>query len=232
MTRRIGLLGGTFDPIHVGHLDLAAAAAEALALTEVVLIPAHVPPHRPAPVASAFHRFAMAALAIDGRPTWQTSDTELLEATQSYTSTTLDRFHRAGYQPRELHFLIGADAFKEIASWKDYPSILDKANFAVIARPGFSLRTLERAVPAIGARTRAKDRASETFIDLIDAPTHDVSATAIRQRLAAGASIDGLVPPLVQRHIARHGLYRPAASDRRSSDVSSITPAGRLHGES
>lgn len=231
MTRRVGILGGTFDPIHVGHLDLASAAERALALTSVVVIPAHVPPHKPRPEASSFHRFAMASLALDGHPTWQVSDIELLEASRSYTTETLDRLHRDGFRPEELFFLMGADAFRDIESWKDYPAILEKANFAVVARPGHPLRELEATIPVVAARM-SPSHAGPTRVDLIDAPTLDVSATAIRERLTRGEPIDGLVPRLVQQHIERHGLYAAAAPDRRSGRRSLSLPAGRLHDQS
>src|SRR4051812_45175640 len=108
MSARVGLLGGTFDPIHIGHLDLGEAAQQALALSSVMCLPAHVPPHRPPPVASAFHRFAMTALAVAGRDGWQASDEELRDPDFSFTATTLQRFHARGYDPSQLFFVIGA----------------------------------------------------------------------------------------------------------------------------
>src|SRR3954452_14280872 len=102
--RRIGLLGGTFDPIHLGHIELAALAQTTLGLTEVLLIPANVPPHRTKPLTSSFHRFAMTALAVAGRPGWCASDVELRHEAPSYTTTTLVRFHQQGYLARELFF--------------------------------------------------------------------------------------------------------------------------------
>jgi nicotinate-nucleotide adenylyltransferase len=204
--RRIGILGGTFDPIHCGHIDAARAAEEALGLTRLFLITSNVPPHRAAPVASSYHRFAMVALAVSNRPTWFASDIELRSAAPSYTSTTLQRFHGEGYAPAELFFLIGADAFAEIETWRDYPQILDLAQFAVVSRPGLPVAELRHRLPSLADR-----------IISIDAPTADVSATDIRQRIAAGESIAGLVPPAVRQHIERHGLY--------------TTMSGRLHGE-
>ena len=153
MTRRIGILGGTFDPIHLGHLDLASAAQAALGLTEVMLIPSNVPPHRPAPAASGFHRFAMAALAVAGRPGWRVSDLELGEPTRSYTSTTLRSLHQDGCQREELFFLIGADAFSDITSWHEFPAILDDANFGVVSRPGTSTTQLALTPTAVAGLT-------------------------------------------------------------------------------
>jgi nicotinate-nucleotide adenylyltransferase len=204
--RRIGILGGTFDPIHCGHIDLARAAEDALGLTHLFVIASNVPPHRAAPVASSYHRFAMVALAVSHRPTWYASDVELRSAEPSYTSTTLRRFHDEGYAPDELFFLIGADAFADIETWRDYPQILDFARFAVVSRPGFPVADVRHRLPSLADRMIA-----------IDAPTANVSATSIRQRMAAGEPIAGLVPPAVRQHIERHGLY--------------TTMSGRLHGE-
>lgn len=218
--RRIGILGGTFDPIHCGHIDVARAAEDALGLTRLFVITSNVPPHRAAPVASSYHRFAMVALAVSSRPTWCASDVELRSAAPSFTSTTLRRFHADGYSPAELFFLIGADAFAEIETWRDYPQILELAQFAVVSRPGFPVADLRRRLPSLADR-----------IISIDAPTADVSATGIRQRVASGESIAGLVPPAVRQHIEQHGLYTPAPPGSHASDATPAPAAGRLHGE-
>jgi nicotinate-nucleotide adenylyltransferase len=233
MTRRVGLLGGTFDPIHCGHLDLAAAAVGALHLDQLLVIPAHTPPHRAAPVASSFHRFAMVALATAQRDGWRVSDLELLINEPSYTATTLHRLHRNGYSAEELFFVAGADAFAEVESWRDYPSILDAAHFVVVSRAGHPASALPTRVPALATRmtTRTDPPGRGTCIFLIDAATADVSATAIRRRLFQGESIRGLVPPEVEQHIQRHGLYAAGAASTSESDALDARAAGRLHGE-
>jgi nicotinate-nucleotide adenylyltransferase len=235
MTRRVGILGGTFDPIHRGHLDLAAAACTTLGLTEMVIVTSNVPPHRPQPVASSFHRFAMVAFAIQEHPEWRASDLELRYDAPSYTARTLNRFHQRGYQSSELFFVIGADAFLDIASWRDYPNILESAHFVVVSRPGFRVSELPERLPQLAPRMRtdARDAANSAspLIILIDAPTADVSSTAIRSRLAEGQSIAGLVPAGVGQHIEQHGLYAPATPGRRASDMSRMPEAGRLHGK-
>jgi len=201
--RRLGLLGGTFDPIHVGHLDAADAARAALGLDEIVVIPSHDPPHRPTdPRASAFHRFAMAVLAVDGREGYRASDIELRREGPSYTALTLRELHGCGWRPAQLFFIIGSDAFAEIATWYGYPAILDACEFAVISRPGTTIPSALARTPDVASRVG-------TTIHLVEAPTSDVSSTGIRARLAAGDSISGLVPLSVARHIDRHQLYRP-----------------------
>lgn len=233
MTRRIGILGGTFDPVHCGHIDLGAAAQSALDLTSVLVIPSNVPPHRPAPVASSFHRFAMVALAISGRHGWQASDLELSEETQSYTATTLRRFHQRGCGAVELFFVIGADAFSEIAIWKDYPGLLDSAHFAVVSRPGWPVDRLRQTLPSLSRGMRTPGNWLEQpgpCIILIDAQTADVSATAIRNRCLEGLSVADMVPPGVRQHLEQHGLYASTASDRRGRDGLTNPAADRLHG--
>lgn len=198
---RIGLLGGTLDPIHVGHLDAAEAARTALGLDRIIVIPSHDPPHRPVdPHASAFHRFAMVALAIDGRSGYRASDMELRKEGPSYTALTLRDWHAAGWQPSQLFFIIGADAFIEISTWYDYPAILDACQFVVVSRPGTPAREALARTPDV------RDRVGVN-LHLVDAPTAAVSSTDVRARLAAGVSIEGLVPPAVARHIAAHRLY-------------------------
>ncbi len=233
--RRIGILGGTFDPIHWGHLDIADVAVSELKLSRLFVITSNVPPHRPQPLASSYHRFAMVALALLDRPDWRAADLELRHDAPSFTSRTLELFHERGYLSSELFFVIGADAFAEIASWRDYPKILDAAHFAVVSRPGSSVKELPRRLPRLADRMARPPLDEVAQIDpliiLIDAPTADVSSTAIRERLAARESIAGLVPPHVQQHIEHHGLYTSTMPGRRRSDEPRIPAAGRLHGK-
>jgi nicotinate-nucleotide adenylyltransferase len=200
MSDRIGILGGTFDPIHLGHLEMAHEASHALDLNRVILLPSRVPPHRSTePRASAFHRFAMAAMAAADQHRLIASDLELQREGPSYTSLTLERLHADGLGPSQLYFILGADAFLDIATWHDYPRLLDLSNFVVISRPGFS-------VTKLGARASTAD----TGVFYVIGDTPDVSSTEIRRRVGMGESIDGLVPRPVASHIERHRLYVPA----------------------
>jgi nicotinate-nucleotide adenylyltransferase len=238
--RRIGVLGGMFDPPHQGHLDVGAAAERALALTGMRVVPSHIPPHRAQPLASGYHRFAMTAMAIAGRPGWQALDVELRQASPSYTADTLRWLHVAGYQPSELFFLTGADAFAEIATWKDYPALFDLAHFAVVTRPGMKAGELPARLPALAGRMRTADimagdardqPASPLAIFLIDAPTTDVSSTAVREALRWNRPLAGLVPPSVAQHIKQHDLYRGPAAERGAGATVTAMKSGRLHGE-
>jgi len=232
---RVGILGGTFDPIHRGHLDVGAAAQQALGLAHLLLIPSSTPPHRDPAVASGYHRFAMAAMAAAGRPGWSVSDLELQSAAPSYTTTTLQKFLDGGYAAANLYFVIGADAFADIRSWKDYPRVLDRANFAVVSRPGAGVREMPARLPELAARmtTAPPEPPSgrSSMIVLIDAPTADVSSTAIRRRLRAGESITGMVDPRVEQHIEQHGLYTAMIADLGADAAPQVPPAGRLHGQ-
>jgi nicotinate-nucleotide adenylyltransferase len=210
---RIGILGGTLDPIHCGHVGAASAALNALALSKVLVIPSHVPPHRTSrPVASAYHRFAMAALAVTAEPGLAVSDDELMIDGPSYTVETLERLHAKGLAASQIFFITGADAFADIATWKRYPEVLNLAHFVVVSRPGHALDALGERLPALGDRMRragaAANGASDPFIHLLEAPTPDVSSTIVRDRLRRGEPITGLVPPLVEAHILKHGLYQ------------------------
>jgi nicotinate-nucleotide adenylyltransferase len=232
MRGRIGVLGGTFDPIHQGHLDLGTAAHDVLDLDEVLVVPSNVPPHRPQPAASSHHRFAMAALAATGLPGWRLSDIELEDAGRSYTSLTLRRLHEQGVPAANLVFIIGADAFSEIEAWHDYPAIFDLAHFAVVSRPGHPVDRLPALVPSLASRMVVAGKGAteaRPVIFLIDRTTADVSSTAIRERLARGESIAGLVPERVRQYVEQQHLYTNSLRRGERSGSGHDVAAGRLH---
>jgi nicotinate-nucleotide adenylyltransferase len=210
---RLGVLGGTFDPVHFGHLDAAEAAREALSLDQIWLIPSHTPPHRPAdPVATPFHRFAMVALAIADRPEYRASDIELRRAGRSYTIDTLREMHDARWAAAQIFFIIGVDAFADIPSWRAFPAVLSAANFVVVGRAGaLPDRASVARAPELAARLAdAGYRAAhqhDTKIFPIAGRTRDVSSSGIRGRLRAGQAILELTPGPVERHIMTHELY-------------------------
>jgi nicotinate-nucleotide adenylyltransferase len=210
---RVGYFGGTFDPIHRGHLDVAEAARRALGLTHVYFVPADVPPHRQAPKASAAHRFAMVALALAPTPTFLVSDLEMRAGEPSYTSVTLDRLVARGVDTRTCCLITGADAFADIPSWKDYPAILDRCHMAVVSRPAHPAPQLRDTLPSIASRMILVDPSRVTPLPgspgilLVDAPTAPVSSTGVRRCIAAGSPVHGLVPAAVEEYIQKHGLY-------------------------
>jgi nicotinate-nucleotide adenylyltransferase len=211
---KLGVLGGTFDPIHNGHVAAAEAAQQTLGLDAIALIPSHIPPHRLDPVgATGEQRFDMTQLAAGGHPGWSASRIELDREGPSYTYDTLVELTLAGpgltlRQARDskgtqIFFITGADAFAEIATWSRYPAVLDLANFVVVSRPGITLDSLRARVPSA-----FRDRSSaSTRVILVEAHTPDISSTDIRRRVRAGHSLSGFVPDPVARYIAEHRLY-------------------------
>jgi nicotinate-nucleotide adenylyltransferase len=213
-TTRLGVLGGMFDPIHNGHMAAGVAAQLALGLDEIALIPSRQPPHRPSqPVATAADRLAMAKLAAESQKSWTVSEVELTRAGTTYTFDTLTELEKWGQTPRQVFFILGADAFAEIDTWSRFPQVLDLANFVVIARPGFTLANAGNKLPSLAARMttpegfRADEAREGTAIILVEATTPPVSSTEIRRRISRGASIADLVPAGVDSYIRDHRLY-------------------------
>ncbi len=228
---RLGILGGTFDPIHVGHVQTALAARRALGLDRVIIVPSGVPPHRQhQPCASAYHRFAMTAIAVNGLDGLEASDTEVQAPGPSYTAATLDRLHAIGLAESQIFFITGADAFAEIATWHRYPAVLDQSHFIVLSRPGYPATSMPACLPDLAGRmtspTADPHGGKETAIYLVDAPTPDVSSTEVRRRLRANESIAGLVPEGVEQHIVQHRLY---AGD--AVAAAALRAADHLHGQ-
>jgi len=213
-TPRIGVMGGTFDPIHAGHVAAAFGAERALGLEQILLIPSSLPPHRSdRPRVGPYHRFAMVALAAAPHAHWTVSDAELERAGPSFSYDTLAGLAQSGVTASQIFFIIGTDAFAEIATWSRYPAVLDLAHFAVVARPGMTVDALRQRLPALADRMVTPDTLPDggpgTRIILVTAETPDVSSTAIRARAATDQPIAGLVPAAVASYIARHGLYGP-----------------------
>src|SRR5262245_52647518 len=187
--RRLGLLGGTFDPIHIGHLDAADAARAALGLDGILFVPTHDQPLRPVePRITSYQRFALVALAVSERPQDAVSDIELTRAGPSYTADTLLQLHADGWRAAQLFFIVGTDAFAEIAKWHGFPSFLDLSHFIVIARPGVTIDDATARIPELRSRMSVASggvvTVEATRIFLVHATTHDVSSTQIRSRIA------------------------------------------------
>jgi nicotinate-nucleotide adenylyltransferase len=190
-------------------------ARRALDLDRVVVMPSRLPPHRQqGPTASPFHRFAMAALTVNGHEGLLVSEEELCAPGPSFTAETLDRLHVRGLAATQIFFITGADAFAEIETWHRYPAVLDLAHFVVVSRPGFPVADLASRLPALAPRllpaALAQTFGSTPGVFLVDARTPDVSSTEIRRRLRSGERLTGLVAPAVEAHINQHGLYAEA----------------------
>lgn len=189
--RRIGILGGTFDPIHIGHLILAQEAHIRLRLDKVVFVPAATPPHKdPQSVAPASHRLHMVELAVSGDPRFEVSDVELRRPGRSYTVDTLRHMRRL-WPDVQLFLLIGVDNLKELTTWKEYEALFQLSRIVVAYRPG----------------TEPGGELTER-VRFLPIPMVAISASEIRARVAKGEPIRYLVPPEVEWYIREQGLYR------------------------
>ena len=212
---RLGILGGTFDPIHYGHLRLAEEVGETLNLEHIYLIPAALPPHKGRRSVSAFeHRLEMTAIASAESPRLKVLDIEARRQGFSYSIETLKIFH-AMYPPDlDLHFVLGMDAFLEIETWKDFRNLFNYAHFVVIQRPGFPSDILGSFLPTLGVSFEKKDPANRFVapsgyeVIPMEATLMDISSTKIREKVADGKSIRFLVPEAVRCYIKNNSLYR------------------------
>ncbi len=219
-TSPLALLGGTFDPVHFGHLRIATETAAALRLPEVRLIPSKTPVHRARPGASEADRLAMLKLAVADVPGLTVDDRELMRDTPSYTVLTLESF-RAEFPRRPLMWLIGIDAFMHINHWYEWPRLFELAHFVVLNRPGFAVsQALSPVLAEVwqGRLTRSADalrEATHGSIYLHTVTPQAISATEIRNTIAAGAvdsALLSLLPAPVLAYIRAHQLYLPENS--------------------
>lgn len=207
-------MGGTFDPVHHGHLRLALEAAEALGLAEVRWIPSGTPGHRDAPYASTADRLAMLERALADEPRFSLDRTECDAATPTYTVHMLQRLRREFGRARPLVMIIGMDSFVSLATWREWESLFDLAHFAVAERPGYALN-VDKLPARLAQIYRARHAESVTLMNqahgcIVHFPSTllDISATDIRARIGHGNSVRYLIPETVLRYIESKGLYR------------------------
>jgi nicotinate-nucleotide adenylyltransferase len=193
--RRLGIFGGTFDPIHLGHLICADQLHEALGLDVVLFVPACTPPHKPGTEpAPAEHRLAMVQLAAAGHEAFRVSDIEIRRGGVSYTIDTVMQLRPSFADTTEFWLLMGQDSYVDVSGWKDPAEIAAECFFGVACRPGYP----HRADPPVpGARA-----------EFVDITAVDISSTDIRKRLKQGRGIRYLVPPKVEDYIRKTGVYR------------------------
>lgn len=223
--RRIALYGGTFDPVHIGHMSVARALLKLFGLDEMVFIPAHVAPHkREQSVSPAMQRYAMLALATQDEPHMRVSTVELEAPEKPYTVETLARMKEQYGAGVRLFFIMGADSWTDIRTWREWERVLGLTNHIVMARPGYDLDTAhvtplhrERIVDLRGASEEQIASAaleSETEkIYVTDAVRMDISATTVRKLVRLGLFADwaALVPQPVAEFIEKYRLYRDKA---------------------
>jgi nicotinate-nucleotide adenylyltransferase len=196
--KRIALYGGTFDPVHIGHLDIARRVSQVFEIEKVVFIPAQVAPHKVGrPVTEPIHRYAMLALATQDDPRLIVSTFELDAPDRRYSVNTVEHFQRELGDSAELFFIMGADSWSEITTWRHWERLLTMINHIVVTRPGFELT--KSHVGALGERV--------VFSDVV---LNDVSATNIRKLASEGQYEDlaGLLPGPVFEYIKKYGIYR------------------------
>ena len=207
------LFGGTFDPVHYGHLIPVETLANLIALSRVIIMPNNVPPHRPQPEATSVQRKEMLALAISDKPLFTLDERELLRNTPSHTAETLKAWREEQGADAPLAFIIGQDSLLTLPTWHDYESILDNAHLIVCRRPGYSMEMaspkyqqwLERHMTYNPENLHSSPAGK---IYLAETPWLNISASLIRERLMKGESCEDLVPESVLEYINQHGLYR------------------------
>lgn len=219
---RLGLFGGSFNPIHNGHLGLARQAVEALPLDRLLFIPTGDPPHkREQALAPARDRYRMVQLAIAGHPAFDISDIELTRPGKSYSIDTVRELQRRSKPGTQLFFLIGLDAFLDFPTWRAPQALLELCHMVVIARPGTSFRTLATMplLPVVSLRDlESLDAGTSRRLDIplptgpgiicLALPPSPISASDIRQRIQCGTTLANLLPPPVESFIIQHRLYQ------------------------
>jgi len=214
---RIGLLGGTFNPVHNGHLRAAEEVRRRAALRRVLFIPSYIPPHKQsAEIASPEDRFAMVGLAVKGHPAFEASAVEIDARQTSYSIITLDKV-QALHADSRIFFIVGIDAFLDIGTWRSHRELIERSRFIVISRPGYSLEEARRALPSDydkafvdlkGASSLTDELADRHRIFLTAIDALDISSTDIRRRVRRGQAIAGLVPEAVDFYIRKKKLYQ------------------------
>ena len=212
----IGVLGGTFDPVHCAHLRLAEELADGIGLSKVRFIPTGSPPHRGTPRVIGVHRMEMVRLAIAGNSRFEADDREIRRQGVCYTFDTLNEI-RAELGDRPLCLLMGSDAFSALTTWHRWEELFDLAHIVIAHRPGFSLQQLQSSLPGplrkiylqrLAASTRILRQDSAGAIYAREITALDIAATQIRGLLAGGASARYLVPDAVLDYIETHRLYK------------------------
>jgi nicotinate-nucleotide adenylyltransferase len=225
MAEAVGIMGGTFDPVHLGHLVAAEEARVRFGLARVIFVPNGSPPHKKAyDVTPAERRYDMVVLATASNPAFEASRIELDRPGPSYTIDTLQAFRSQLGPGARLHFITGADAVLELLTWREPERILQSCELIAVTRPGYDLRRLGEALgPDLLAR-----------IHTLEVPAVDISSTELRKRAAAGESLRYLTPHPVVRYIVAHNLYRNSDSvpARECADQTSAASEGQPSGVS
>ena len=218
---RLGLLGGSFNPVHNGHLAIARQTREALGLDQILFVPTSHPPHKPnGSLAPAQDRYEMVRLAISSDPTFAISDVEINRPGKSYSIDTIRLLQQTYGAQTQLFFLIGLDAFLDFPSWREPRTLLQLCRFVVLSRPGLLFRSLSTVpllppIPVSSLMDLDADRISRIEAPLgtqglicLKLPPSPISASNIRSQISQGHPVANLLPPLVESYILQHHLYQ------------------------
>ena len=201
--RRIALFGGTFDPLHLGHTTVAAAAAERIQAEAVIFIPAKCSPLKGfSPHASDEDRLEMITLTILERALFQVSDCELKRPAPSYTLRTVQQFKQEYGLGTSIHWLLGADAVKDLVHWHGIKELIDECNLTTMQRAGYEPPDFDQFIPIWG-----QERVAKLKENVVETPLVDISSTEIRKRLRSGQDVSGMLASCVIEYIRRRGLY-------------------------
>ncbi len=198
---KIGISGGTFNPIHIGHLMVAEMVRDSFGLDKVLFVPSGMPPHKNlSSVACAKHRFDMVKKAVEGNPYFKESRIEIDREGYTYTVDTLKNLREIYGNNASLYYIIGADVLNDLLTWKDYEEVLKICEFIAVLRPGNDMQAFEKQIEYLKQTYCAK-------IHFINTPLIEISSTEIRDRAKEGRSIKYLVPDAVEEYIKLNSLY-------------------------
>jgi len=212
--KKIGILGGTFNPVHLGHLKVAETVIKEFSLDKILFIPSYIPPHKKnSHIAPPQHRFNMVKLALEEYSDFIPSRVEIDAEEKSYSIITLNKIKKANPGAR-IFFILGIDAFLEIDTWKDTKDLLENYSFIVISRPGFDLKDAKNI---LGGKYKNKMTEVKTHFEkedmnnndlfLLNMDSFDIASSDIRKRIKEGKTIQGMVPEKVKKYIKENKLY-------------------------
>ena len=200
--KKVGIMGGTFDPVHFGHLVTAEFVREEFKLDKVVFVPSGKPPHKEEKnISLAKHRYLMTILATTTNPFLEVNDTEIMRPGYSYTVDTIAQFQMEYGKETDLYFITGADAMLEILFWRNFEKLISMCIFVAATRPGFDLAPLDKQLEVFPPSTKGK------FLKF-EVPALSISSTGIRKRVVQGKTIKYLLPEAVEQYIYKNNLYR------------------------
>lgn len=198
--RKVGIMGGSFDPIHLGHLVVANEVLNIYKLDEIIFVPSGNPPHKNGLKANSFHRLLMVNMAVLSNDKFSVSDFEIKSLEKSYTLNTLREFRKL-YDDSELYFITGTDAVIDLPNWYEPEEILKLCRFIAVSRPGMSIEEVNDKINEIKKRFGGN-------IELLQVPMLQISSTNLRERFKMGISAKYLLPESVEQYIIKNGLYK------------------------